>query len=230
MSADILSYLAEVDINTVKKIFAFIRRRDLNVQFKIPDQEKIATARFLATESSNKINLVFKKDFEPSEKDELTFKIQIATDIYFFKAKVIEEVGRYFVIGPFRIFKLMRRKNTRFEIPVTWSQNSYILSPQKRTLNSKVEVLEISTSGARISVYPQLPKYEKKQHIQISLRFQKRAAFTIDAVIKHAKYQKLGGPILGVEFIFENALLQNKIQNICDDLAYALAQNLAVKL
>lgn len=229
MNADILDYLSETDVTIQKKVFAFIRRREVIVQFKTPENQKVETVQFVATESANKINLVFKNDVDLRNQD-ITFKIKIGTDMYFFKARVVFENRAYFIYGPFKIFKLMRRKNTRFEIPEAWAQGSYILSPQKKTLNSKIKILEISNTGIRILVYPQLPRYEKKQQIQISLKIQKRAPFFIDGIIKHAKYNKTDGPTLGVEFNLENTLIKNKIQNICDDLAYALAQNLAVKL
>lgn len=229
MSADILNFLNEVDAETVRKVFSYIRRRDVKVQFKTPDSHKVETVQFLATESAHKINLVFKNKFELVN-DEITFKIIVGTDVYFFKGKVIRENKDYYVYGPFKIFKLMRRKSTRFAIPENWLQVGFIIAPQKRTLNSKIQLLEISSTGMRFLVYPQLPLYKKKQKIELNFKIQKRSAITVDAIIMHAKYNKLGGPILGVEFILKNQLIKNKIQNICDDLSYALAQNLAVKL
>lgn len=229
MSADITEYLTEVDSDTIKKVFAYIRRRDVKVQFKTASEQKIATVRFLATESTNKINLIFKTDFELLNQ-EITFKIPIGTDVFFFKSTVVSEDRELYMYGPFQVFKLVRRKATRFVVPADWEQTGHIVSPQKKTLNSKVNILEISNAGMSMVVIPQLPKYEKNQQIQISFKIHKRSAVVVDGIIKHAKYSKLGGPTIGVEFIFENALTKNKIQNICDDLAYALAQNLAVKL
>lgn len=228
MSADILEYLNEVDLTTLKKVFAYVRRRDIKVQFKTPDNKKVETVQFIATESPNKINLIF-KNYEPGN-EAITFKIVIGTDVYFFKSIVDQEDKDYFIYGPFKMFKLVRRKSTRYQLPENWTQSAFIMSPQKKTLNSKVHVIEIGSGGARVVVFPQLPRYEKGQQIQLSLKINKRSPLVIDAIIRHAKYSKLGGPTLGIEFILENQLLKNKIQNICDDLAYALAQNLAVKL
>lgn len=229
MSADILNFLNEVEPETARKVFSYIRRRDVKVQFKTPSHQKVETVQFLATESANKINLIFKNKFESLD-EEITFKIIVGTDVYFFKGKVVSEDKEYYIYGPFKIFKLMRRKSKRFAIPENWLQIGFIVSPQKRTLNSKIQILEISSTGMRFVVYPQLPLYKKKQQIELNFKIQKRSSITVDAIIMHAKYNKLGGPILGVEFVLDNPLIKNKIQNICDDLAYALAQNLAVKL
>jgi hypothetical protein len=235
MTADILEYLNPLDSFETKKIFALIRQKDLKVQCKILDQEKVQSVHFVATESSAKINLVFANVVLFDKHESLTFKIKMGTDVYFFRATLRIEPRRhgpsdYFVHGPFTMYKLMRRKETRFAIPVTWTQEAVIVSPEKKVLNIPVKILDLSNSGMKILVGVQIPRYEKKQQIQLSFKLNRRTIVAVEGIIRHVRQNKIGGPILGVEFIFNNSLIKNKIQNICDDLAYQVAHNSPTKL
>ncbi|MFZ3230761.1 MAG: hypothetical protein WA160_11195 [Pseudobdellovibrio sp.] len=228
MTTGILDYLSELKPDEVSKVFEIIQRRSLKIQFKSPENEKVGFVQFVATESANKLCLIFKKDFNLINQT-LTFKIKIGTEIYFFKTNIKSLANDFFIQGPFKLYKLIRRKNVRYIVPDSWAQSGCILAAQKKIMNSKFNIIEISNSGMRILVFPQLPRYEKKQQIQITFKIHKRAVITVSAIIKHMKNNKLGGPILGLEFVFENAMIQNRIQNICEDLAHSVAHKSSLK-
>ena len=217
MSQDILEFLNELDPLEIKKVFNLIWRKNLKIQFTSANNQKVETVSFVATDSVNRVEVVFKDGYKVTE--ELTsFKIKIGTDVYFFKTKVNFAEGRYFVKGPFKIYKLVRRKNTRYAIPEAWPQSAHILLPERKIITSKVKILDISISGAKVLLEAQIPKYEKKQKIQFCFRIQRRPTIMIDATIMHIKQNENSGPTLGIEFDEISTLIKNKIQNICDDL------------
>lgn len=228
MTTDILNYLSEQSPEETQKIFNYVLRRGLNVQFKSELTSSVGLTQFVATEWHNKFNLLLKQNLE-LKKQILTFKIKIGTEVYFFKSSVRFQFNQYVIKGPFTLYKLVRRKTARFTIPDNWFQAGCILASQKKIQNSEIKIFDISESGMRFLIYPQLPKYEKGQTIQISFRIHKRATVIVSGLIQHLKTNKTEGPTVGVEFQFHSPLIQNKIQNICEDLALHLAQESSVK-
>ncbi len=222
MKSEILSFLNELSETEGRKILELIRNKDTKLKFKTENVKKIETAQLAISPLPNKFFLLPRTDFKKPE-SEVAFKIPIGTDVYFFKTLIHQE-GKYFYIKlPFPIYKLIRRRDTRYMIPKNWAQSGAITSSEKKIFASKVELLELSMSGIKVHAYNELPRYEKLQKIKLAFKIHRRAEMQLFGLIRHVAFPKSGGQTLGIEFFIEGKLMENKIQNICDDLAYSLA-------
>lgn len=147
-----------------------------------------------------------------------SFCFKILGKIYFFKSHLQQDLrGTYFSSDTY-VHELQRRKHTRFDIPDEWFQRCFLYQDTKRDRKIGANIINISWSGIRILVGPQLPEFKLHQQIQISVRLHRRAEFVIRGEIIYMKKNKNTGPVLGVQFIKMSYLLDSKIQNVCEDL------------
>mgnify|MGYP002357531966 FL=1 len=116
------------------------------------------------------------------------------------------------------MYELQRRKHTRFDIPDEWLQSCSIYQSLKKAPQIGASVVNISWSGLRLKVGPQLPECKLNQEIQFTLRIHRRAEFLATGEIVYIKKNKKTGPLLGIQFKNTSHLLESKVQNICDDL------------
>lgn len=222
MNTEILKFLSELADKDTEKFFENIKNKKCQVSFKIPGNDKIEITQIYATPFAEKFSLIVRDDLN-LHGIEATFKVTIGTDIFFFKSKIKIEKKSFIIEGPFKLFKLVRRKNTRYIIPEAWTQSGFIVSAEKKMLNSKIRLVDMSLSGIRIHVLTELPRYEKMQKISLQFKLHKRAVIVADALIQHVKYGYHGGQLIGVQFVLVMPLVQSKIANICDDLIHDLA-------
>ena len=200
--------------------------KSTKIKFKTEGLDRIEITYISATLKENRFVLALPADYQLSEK-ELTFKIEMGTEHYFFKASISTDSSfkkRVFVIQlPFALFQLVRRKNTRYIIPQNWPQTGLIAVTEKYFFMSRVTIIEMSICGIRIHVIPELPRYEKGKRVKLTFKINRRAEIQVEAFVRHVKNLKKGGQTLGLEFIFDKKLTQNKIENICSDIIHALA-------
>ncbi len=222
MNTEILKFLSELGDKDTEKFFENIKNKKCQVSFKIPGNDKIEITQIYATPFVEKFSLLIRDGLD-AHGLEATFKVNIGTDLFFFKSKIKLEKKSFIIEGPFKLFKLVRRKNTRYIIPDVWAQSGFIVSAEKKMLNSKIRLVDMSLSGIRIHVLTELPRYEKMQKISLQFKLHKRAVIVVDALIQHVKYGYQGGQLLGVQFVLLTPLVQSKIANICDDLVHDLA-------
>ncbi len=222
MNSEILKFLSQLVGKDTEKFFENIKNRKCQVSFKIPGNDKIEITQIYATPFAEKFSLLIRDDLN-AHGLEVTFKVIVGTDLFFFKSKISLEKKSFIIEGPFKLFKLVRRKNTRYIIPETWTQTGFIVSAENKMLNSRIRLVDMSLSGIRIHVLTELPRYEKMQKISLQFKLHKRALIAVDALIQHVKYGYQGGQLLGVQFVLVTPLVQSKISNICDDLVRDLA-------
>ena len=222
MSSEILSFLNELSDKETENFFDNIKNNKFKIDFKITDIDKIEKAQILSTPFGSKFIVIFRNELNISSV-EATFKINVGTEIFFFKTVIKPDKKSFVIEGPFKVFKLARRKNTRYIIPETWSQSGFIVLIEKKMLNSKIRLVDMSLSGVRIHVLTELPRYEKHQKITLQFKMHRRSVIIVDALIQHVKHNFQGGQLLGVQFVQQSALAQSKITNICDDLVHFLA-------
>ncbi len=226
MSSEILSFLTELSHDDALKVLTQARIKKTRIKFKAEDSDHIEWSQISTSLKQDRFVLALPADFTLTEK-EFTFKIEMGTEHYFFKASIITDSSfkkRVFVIQlPFTIFHLVRRKNTRYIIPAHWPQTGSIVVTEKYFFMSRFTITEISLSGIRIHVIPELPRYEKGKRVKLTFKINRRSEIQVEAFVRHVKSPKQGGQILGLEFIFDKKLTQNKIENICSDIVHALA-------
>lgn len=222
MNSEILSFLNELSTKEAEHFFDNIKNNKFKINFKITDVDKVEKAQILSTPFGNRFIVAVQKDLD-IRSVEATFKIIVGTEIFFFKTVIKTDKKSLVIEGPFKVFKLARRKNTRYNIPESWSQSGFIVLAEKKMLNSKIRLVDMSLSGIRIHVLTELPRYEKHQKIVLQFKMHRRSVVIVDAVIQHVKHNFQGGQLMGVQFVQQSPLIQSKIINICDDLVHFLA-------
>ena len=222
MKSDILKYLTELNPQQSAGILDIIRQRNIKMKFKFEGAQKIHTGQITAALRADELGIIVHS--EMSELNGLfTSKITVAQELYFFSSQIESRHAEYFVRWPFKIFKLIRRKNARYFIPASWPQSGSISALEKKNLASQVTLIELSLSGIKVRVVPELPRYEKLQRVKLSFRLFRRAEIQIQGIVRHQKNNPNGGQTLGVEFFYVDKSTQYKIQNMCADLVHALS-------
>ncbi len=222
MTTEILKFLLEQSEKESEKFFENLKNRKSQISFKIPGVEKIESTQIYATPFNDKFRLQIREGIS-AHGLEVTFKVTVATELYFFKSKIKFEKKSFIIEGPFKLFKLVRRKNTRYNIPEAWTQSGFIVSAEKKLLNSKIRLVDMSLSGIRIHVLTELPRYEKAHKISLQFKLHRRSVISVEALIQHVRHGYQGGQLLGLQFVLVTPLVQSKIANICDDLVHSLA-------
>lgn len=219
MKTDVMSNLLEVSPEEGHQVLMSIRNKDIKLKFKNEGSSRIESAQITASALPKKYFLLVSSTFTKSDKP-VTFKIQLGTDVYFFKT-VVNTDGKYFFINlPFTIFKLVRRDKTRFAIPPGWLQSGSIMLLEKNLYTSKVMWLDLSLSGIKVLVVGDLTAFEKMQQVKINFKIHRRSEIQVLGFIRHITKQKVKGQVIGIQFVNQSKLVQNKIQNLCDDLAH----------
>lgn len=219
MKTDVMSNLHELSPEEANFVLISIRNKDIKLKFKNEGSNKIESAQITASALPKKYFLLVSPHFTHAD-NPVTFKIQLGTDVYFFKT-VINSDGKYFFINlPFSIFKLIRRDKRRFAIPSAWLQTGSIMLIDKNLYTSKVHWIDLSLSGIKVLVVGDLTAFEKMQQVKINFKIHRRSEIQVFGFIRHITKQKSKDQILGIQFVNESKLIQNKIQNLCDDLAH----------
>lgn len=189
------------------------------VQMKILGSEVVHSVR-LRMSLDKKIFHVQYKGPAFQKRDLLTFRIDMESQIYFFKTEGLVDTKTISLSPTDPIYELVRRKEPRFKVPEKWPQFGMVLSAAKRELKSLASIVEISFSGMRVTLMPELPRFEVNQLVRIEFKIYKRAQVSVMGTVRHSRKNKFGGPTLGIEFDNVQPLTQSKIQNICDDISF----------
>lgn len=206
------------------------------IHFKIADKNKIIKTTLKKINERKHFYIVAAVDAF-ADNPEITAKIIINGKLFFLKTTLKRFQGGIYFDSYENMFELIRRKNQRFSIPKQWSQTAFVQATDDRviqprhvtyvelskTLKSAATVIELSKSGMKMQLSYELPRYEKNQIINIKFKIFRRAEIQINAKIIHLKKNVTAGPTIGVQFMDETILLKNKIQNVCDDLAFFYA-------
>lgn len=156
--------------------------------------------------------------------EEVTVKVILDHRLFFIKSTVSHDSHGIFLSGYENFFELVRRRRPRFRIPDNWSQHAVIHAlDASYDIKSKARIIEISSEGMKLAVNPELPRYEKNQNIKVFFKIFRRAEVIVSARVIHVKKNTSSGPTIGVQFAPASNLVQNKIQNVCDDLAFFYA-------
>lgn len=213
----VLEYLSEISVDQSEKLLRNLVSDQVVMQARLNDDDKIISTYFLKKEDKAKFYLQGRGQYRSQL---VTFKVEIDTDVYFFKTTLGEEAQKNFIQAPIKIFRLVRRKERRYRIPEKWNHLALLLASDQMKLNTRADILEISTSGIKIFVRSDVLKLEKDHLIKVQFKIHKRAEITASGIIRHLRRNKGGGFTLGVEFVKNSNLIQGKIQNVCEDLFF----------
>lgn len=230
---DILKELVQVERYNSYQILQNVVNTNTEIHIKISEKNRIIKATLKKIGERKHFYIIAPVDAF-LEMPEITAKIIFEGRLYFLKTELKRFQGGVYFENYEHMFELIRRKNPRFLIPAQWPQSAQIQTtvttvnqPKKgsylehsKLLKSEATVLEISKSGIRLSIAAELPRYDKSQIINIKFKIFRRAEIQVLGKIIHLKKNVAAGPTIGVQFMDETILVKNKIQNICDDLAF----------
>ena len=229
----LLEQLAHIDKNQAFNILNQAVEDGILTQIKIVNEQKIINTKLKKIGIRKHFYIVDKASIL-NTKPEITIKIILKNRLFFLKTeiKLVEE--NFYFDSYENLYELVRRKKPRFNIPENWSQTASIQSTvssitqstsiqyteNQKGLKSRASIIEMSKSGMKIKISNDLPRYEKNQTVILRFKVFRRAEIQVNAKIIYSKNNINSGPTIGVQFIADTILLKNKIQNVCDDLAF----------
>lgn len=223
MSSSILNDLAHIEKSKAYQILNKAADYRVDIHVKITGENKIHHVQ-LQKIGMRKHFYIREKNHHFDSQPEVTAKIIIENNLYFLKTRIKKNEQSYYFDDFDHLFELIRRKKPRFSIPEKWSQTAVIQGTKTPyELKSVAHIVEMSKAGMKLDIRAELPSYEKNHHIKLKFKLFRRGEVEVKAKIIHVKKNKSGGPTIGIQFEDESTLLKNKIQNICDDLAFYFA-------
>lgn len=217
---NILDALVQVEKNRAIQILNKAATLNIEIQIKVINEEKVLFAKLKKIGQRKHFYITSNASILES-KPEATLKIIFLNKLFFLKTNIKKYNDDYYFENYENFFELVRRKNPRFQIPLNWPQSAMIQSVETvNGLRSLAIILEMSKSGMKLTIVPVLPRYDKNQVIKLKFRVFKRGEIALSAKIVHLKKNVVGGPTIGIQFTEDSILLKNKIQNVCDDLAF----------
>lgn len=215
--------LTQIERNEAYQIMSRAASDRLEVVFKIKDKAQIYKTT-LNKNGPRRHFSIENKAHNLEAGDEITFKIVVQDKLYFLKTNV-KKASQYFYFDKLdEMFELIRRKKRRFAIPAQWSQAARMQPVDTVSdLKSPITVLDISRAGMRLSVKSDLPRYEAGQYVNLYFKIYRRSEILVKSKVIHVKKSSQGGATIGLEFSDNSILIANKIQNVCDDLAFFYA-------
>lgn len=219
----VLDQLVRVERNKAYQILNRVVDSKIVVQIKAENENKILNTTL------KKINL--RKHFYITarvstleSKPIVAIKIIIQNKLFFLKTKIKNVDANYYFEDYENFFELVRRRSPRFQLPAHWLQSAVIQSTESiGRLKSPATIVELSKSGMKLNIGPEIPRYEKNQNIKLKFKILQHAEVQIYAKIVYTKKNMSAGPTIGVQLLLDSILLKNKIQNLYEDLAFFYA-------
>jgi len=212
--------LSQVEKNEVFQILSRIAARQTEISFKAHNSEKIYKTT-IDKNAARKQFYLSNQDLDFDVKLEVTFKIIIDRKLFFLKTNLKKGSIQYFFENTDNFFELVRRKKPRFEIPQHWTHAAKVQGQDNPgELKSPVTILDLSRTGMRVLIRSELPRYQKDQVVNLYFKIHRRAEIMVKSKIIYLQGKSGTGPVIGLEYADSSILITNKIQNVCDDLAF----------
>lgn len=213
--------LASVDRNETFQILSRVANNRIEIHLKEQDSDAIVKTT-LFKNAARKQFYVENKKLNFDKNNVVTFKIIIDKKLFFLKTTVRKGNQEYFFENFEHMFELIRRKKPRYMIPEHWAQMVRVSAADAPVnLKSPGTILDMSRTGMRLFVRSDLPRYQKNQIVNLYFKVYRRAEILVKSKIVYVQNDPDGGaPIVGLEFSDNSILIGNKIQNVCDDLAF----------
>lgn len=192
----------------------------LVIQIKTPEDKRIIHTSLKLNKSRTRYLLTNASDVLPRE-TEATIKIMLPLNLYFLKTYIKNAEGGCYFDDISNLFELIRRKSSRYPVPREWTQFAQIQSANSNnSLKTLAHIIELSKTGMRMRLSPEIPRYEKNQFVRVKFKMHRRGEINLNAKIVHLKKNVEGGPTVGIQFLDLTDLNKNKLQNLYDDLAF----------
>lgn len=213
--------LAQIEKNVAYQILSRIAANRFEVHLKEQEQDQISKTS-LSKNSARKHFYLENKSLSFDKTQIVTFKIIIDRKLYFLKTTIKKNNSEYYFENIENMYELVRRKKPRYIVPDHWAQSAKVQAANTPIeLKSPATILDLSRTGMRLYVRADLPRYEKGQTVNLYFKIYRRAEILVKSRIVYVQHSPAGGgPIIGLEYSDNSILISNKIQNVCDDLAF----------
>ncbi len=216
----VMDSLSQVDKHEAFQILSRVSAGQTELSFKVQNSEKIFKTKLDRNVARRQFYLT-NQDLDFDLKSEITFKILLDRKLFFLKTTFKKGALQFFFENTDNFFELVRRKKPRFLIPEHWAQSAKIQgigSPAE--IKSPGAIIDLSRTGLRLDIRAELPRYEKGQMVTLYFKVHRRAEIKVQSKIIYLQSRSGSGPVIGLEYTDTSILIANKIQNICDDLAF----------
>lgn len=212
--------LSQIEKNTAYQILSQIATASIEVHFKVKNQLAVHKTR-LQRNSVRRLFTLENKNLSLEVGQEVTFKLIQDQHLYFLTTNIKKGTAQFYFDQFEHMYELVRRRKLRFIVPDHWSQTARLQAVTAPVhVKSQAKVIDISKVGLRLLVTTDLPQYEPQQMVNLYLKIYRRSEVLVRSRVIHVKPKAQGGAIVGLEFSDNSILIANKIQNICDDLAF----------
>lgn len=220
MTSPVLDDMLLIDKNIAFQILTRVANSGTEVHIKSKDSSQI-NKTLISRIPGRRIFYVTNPVLMFEQEEEITFKIIIDGKLFFLKTSLKRAVSQFYFETYSSFFELVRRKKPRYKVPETWSQSASVqgISPHPN-LKAPADIIDLSRAGMRLRIRPLLPKFDANQMVNLSFKIYRRAEITVLSKIINLKRNVDGGPTIGIEYAENTILVGNKIQNVCDDLAF----------
>jgi hypothetical protein len=219
----IMENLSKVDKYETLQILNKAAARKIEVSIKTENSEKVYNTRL----EKNPVRKLFYIDHDNLVFDanlDVTLKLIVDQRLFFLKTTIKKAKDKFYFETLEEMYELVRRKKPRFTLPEKWTQAAHLQGASSPIeLKSAAKIIDLSKAGVRVKVEADLPKYEINQVVNFYFRVHRRAEILVKSKVIYLKNNKNGGPTVGLEFSDNSILIANKIQNVCDDLAFFYA-------
>lgn len=215
------NHLAPISKSQAFRILAKTASYGFTLPFKILNEQKIFRTRLRP--NGDAFFLLSQQD-ELRQNPEIAIKLILENQIFFLRTAIKQANGHYYFDNYEHLYELIRRKKPRFNIPELWSQTASFLSLSPDSSGSVVDghIVEMSEIGMQLR-YGARADLKKGHKIRLKFKVFRRAEVSVEAKVIYIKESSTKLKTMGVEFSGDNTLALNKIQNVCEDLAFFYA-------
>lgn len=150
------------------------------------------------------------------DNQDISFKFNVGTEVYFVKTKVKSHLNRYYFDMSSRVIQLKRRKEPRWLIPKKWTHSSCVVLPKGTQLPCQVH--DLSQSGIRLEVMEGQPQYKRDDIINIKFQIYKRGEVITPAIVRFVLVRPGANMLLGLEFAQISEVNSQRVADTIGDI------------
>lgn len=194
MDSNLVNYFTPLDSQAYKDIVNYISDNNVEVTFKVYDIH--TKSSFVKVDGSDLA--IFKKYPYDYETTNIFCTFSCGGEPHFFRAKMSTSDNYYLVKFPTKIYKIQRRANFRFTVPMNLLHEFKILDHPR----FKYELRDMSLGGCKVAIKTtseiDLPI---ESDIRIWVQLLEFGGVTLDATVAFTKFmQEINTQLVGIKF------------------------------
>lgn len=194
MDSNLVNYFTPLDKQAYQDMINYLAEKNVEVTFKVYDIH--SKSSFVKVDGADLA--IFKKYPYDYETTNIFCTFTCGGESHFFRSKMTTSDNYYLVKFPTKIYKVQRRANFRFNVPMSLSHEFKILDHPR----FKYELRDISLGGCKAAIKTtaeiDLPI---ESDIRIWMQLLDFGGVTIDATVAFTKfYQEINTQVVGIKF------------------------------